>query len=91
MKIWKLSPLDLDFAGWGCRPHHGDLIVRAEDEEKARNIATQKFRAAVPKLPGQETPLNPWNDSTVVECIELDDSNYSTDGSAELLEPADFE
>ncbi len=91
MKIWKLSPLDLNFAGWGCRPYHGDLIVRAEDEEEARNIATQKFGAVVLKEPGQETPLNPWNDPIAVKCIGLDNSNYSTDGPAELLEPEDFE
>ena len=90
MKIWKLSPLDLDFAGWCCSRYQGDTIVRAEDEEEARNIATQNFGILAPKVPGQETPHNPWNDSTVVKCIELDNSNYSTDGPAELLEAAGF-
>ena len=87
MKIWKLSPLDLDFAGWCCSDYKGDITIRAEDEEEARNIATQRYGSATVKVPGQETPTNPWNDSTVVKCIELDNSNYSTDGPAELLEP----
>ena len=91
MKIWKLSPLDLNFAGWCCSIHKGDAIVRAEDEEEARNIATQNFGILAPKVPGQETPHNPWNDSTVVKCIELDNPNYSTDGPAGLLEPEGFD
>jgi len=90
MKIWKLSPLDLDFAGWCCSTYQGDAIVRAEDEEEARNIATQNFGILAEKVPGSETPLNPWNDSTIVKCIELDNSNYSTDGPAKLLEPKGF-
>jgi len=91
MKIWKLSPLDIDFAGWCFSIHKGDAIVRAEDEEEARNIATQHFRIAAKKVPGQETPLNPWNYSTVVKCIELDNSKYSTDDPAGLLEPEGFD
>ena len=91
MKIWKLSPLDLDFAGWCCSIHKDDAIVRAEDEEEARNIATQNFGICAEKVPGQETPSNPWNDSTVVKCIELDNSKYSTDGSPGLLESEDLD
>ena len=50
MKIWKLSPLDLDFAGWCCSCHKGDAIVRAEDEEEARNIANQRFLILAEKV-----------------------------------------
>ena len=63
--------------------------IDATNEEEARNIATHNFGILAPKVPGQETPHNPWNDSTVVKCIELDNSNYSTDGPAELLEATD--
>ena len=87
MKIWKLTPVDLEFAGWCCSIHKGDAIVRAEDEQKARRIATQQFGVIAEKVSScQETPHNPWFDSTVVKCNELDNSKYSTDGPAELLE-----
>ena len=90
MKIWKLSPIDLDFAGWCCSDYQGDAIVRAEDEEEARDIATQHFSILAEKISSsQETPRSPWNDSTVVKCIELSNSNYSTDGLAKLLKPMD--
>ena len=92
MKIWKLSPLGLDFAGWCCSCHKGDAIVRAEDEEEARNIANQRFLILAEKVSScQETPHSPWKDSSVVKCIELDNSKYSTDGPAGLLEPEGFD
>ena len=93
MIIWKLSPLvDFDSVDWCCSSHKGDAIVRAKDEEEARDIAFKHFFSLAEKVSScQETPRSPWNDSTVVKCIELDNSNYSTDGPAELLELADFD
>ena len=91
MKIWRLSPLNPNFAGWCCSRYQGDAIVRAEDEEKARDIAYRHFWSLAEKVsPCQETPRSPWKDSSVVKCIELDNSKYSTDGPAELLEPEGF-
>lgn len=88
MKIWKLSPINLDFAGWCCSTYKDDVIIRAEDEEKARDIATQNFGIFAKKVSStQETPRSPWNDSTVVKCIELSNSKYSIEGPAKLLEP----
>lgn len=88
MRIWKLSPLNYDFAGWCCSCHKGDAIVRAEDEEGARNIANQCFSIFAEKVSScQETPRSPWEDSSVVKCTELDNSKYSTDGPSGLLEP----
>jgi len=92
MKIWKLSPLDLSFHGWRNSDYQRDAIVRAEDEKKAREIATQHFFGFAKKVSSsQETPRSPWDDSTVVKCIELDNSKYSTDGPAGLLEPEGFD
>ncbi len=92
MKIWKLSPIDLDFAGWCYSRHKGDAIVRAEDEKKAREIAAFDFSNFTKKISGsQETPRSPWDNSTVVKCIELENSNYSTDGLPKLLEPTDYD
>ena len=90
MKIWKLSPIDLGFADWCYSSYQNEAIVRAEDEKKAREIATLVFSNYTEKKSGsQETPRSPWDNSKVVKCIKLDNSNYPTDGPAELLEPAD--
>ncbi|MQY62124.1 hypothetical protein GH146_02400 [archaeon] len=91
MKIWKLSPRDLSSPGWRNSDYQGDAIVRAENEKEARNIAASHFRSlSEKKRPCQETPRSPWDDPVAIECIELDNSNYSIDGPAGLLEPAGF-
>ena len=92
MKIWKLSLLDPNFAGWCDSDYKGNAIIRAENEKEARNIAASHFWSlSAKKGPCQETPCSPWDDPAAIECIELDNSNYSTDGPAELVEPVDFE
>ena len=92
MKIWKLSPLDLNFAGWRYSEHKGDAIVRAEDEKEARDLAVRHFSSMAEKVsPCQETPRSPWDNSSVVECIELDNSEYPTDGLAKVLKPESFD
>ncbi len=91
MKIWKLTPINPDFAGWCCSCYKGDAIVRAEDPDKAREIVALRFLELTEKTSScQKTPSSPWYDPAVVECIELDNSKYSKDGEPELLEPKDF-
>lgn len=92
MKIFKLSPHDLGSVHWSSSSYKGLAIVRAEDEEEARDIATKHFLILARKrTPGQETPRSPWNDSKIVKCIEVANSKYSTEGDPVLLEPESFE
>lgn len=92
MKIWKLSPLDLNSPDWCNGNYQDDAIIRAEDEKEARKIAVLRFFSlAIKNGPCQETPLSPWDDSSVVKCIELDNSEYSTDGPAKVLKPESFD
>ena len=91
MKIWRLSPIDPDFAGWCCSNYKGIAIVRAKDAEETRKIANKHFWILAEKISSsQDTPSSPWVNPAVVECTELLNSNYPKDGPAELLEPADF-
>ena len=88
MKIWKLIPVDLDFHGWCGSSYKGEAIVRARNEEEARDIASLNFRIFAQKdSPAQQTPSSPWINHAVVKCEELENSKYSTDGPSELLEP----
>ena len=93
MKIWKLSPLvDFDSVDWCCSSHKGDAIVRAENEKEARELAVNHFLSlAKYNGPCQKTPCSPWGDSSVVRCIELDNSEYSTGGLAKVLKPDSFD
>jgi hypothetical protein len=88
MKLWKLSPIDPNSATWDSSCYKGDAIIRAEDEKEARSEAVHCFfNLVIYNGPSQETPRSPWNDSLVVQCIELENSEHSTDGPAELIEP----
>lgn len=90
MKIFKLYPLvDFDSLGWCNSKYQGDVIVRAEDENKAADLASEAFSSDIVTKNGpcQETPRSPWNDSSAVKCIELYDSEYTTDGLAKVLKP----
>lgn len=85
MKIWKLTPINPDFAG---SSYKGYAIVRAKDANKAREIVALRFLELTEKTSScQKTPSSPWADPAVVECIELGNSKYSKDGEPELLYP----
>ena len=91
MKIWKLFPLDPNSDSWSGSSYKGDAIVRAKDANKAREIVALSFLELTEKTSScQKTPSSPWDDPSVVKCIELDNSKYSKDGEPELLYPADF-
>ncbi len=47
MKIFKLEPKNLDSHHWNTGVYDDIVIVRAEDEMKARRIAAFKFSIAV--------------------------------------------
>ena len=43
MAIWRLTPVDLDDPSWEASSHRGYAIIRAENEDAAREIAQQAF------------------------------------------------
>ncbi len=88
MKIFCLEPKNLNHSDWGKDDCPKKLIVRAEDEEKARNKAALTFPSAVEnKSIPQLSPNNPWLSVDHVDCNESNDTGYSTDGDEEILYP----
>ena len=52
MPIWKLSPINLQAEDWKRSTYEGDAIIRAKDEDEARNVAVCRFdRAALITTP----------------------------------------
>jgi hypothetical protein len=93
MKIFKLEPKNLDYHHWNASVYDGIVIVRAEDEKKARRKATLEFFIAVEVKPKwQPTPISPWLLGDYVDCKEENDSKYPIDGDEEILypDPSDF-
>jgi hypothetical protein len=48
MSIWKLSPVDFQAEEWKRSRHQGDAIIRAQDEEEARDVAASRFEKMGP-------------------------------------------
>lgn len=87
MTIWKLSPIDLNHRDWEASRFPGEIIIRAESEERARQIATKAFCIAATKPPGDKIPKNPWSQSALVSAVEVKDESYPKTGREEILDP----
>ena len=63
-------------------------MVRAPNEDKARDLASSKFHDMSRLIPSGDTPLNPWRQPGLVVCRRLKNSTYDENGPDEILEPA---
>lgn len=85
MQIWKLTVLDNDNSDWELSTYKGDLIVRAEDDHKARMQATHEFAIAAKAKPGQPTKINPWSQKSLVACEPYSGSEFPVEGRPSVL------
>jgi hypothetical protein len=83
MPIWKLNPINLQAEDWKRSTYKGDAIIRAKDEDEARDVAACHFdHAALITTP--KTLLSPWPNPALVRCVQLESNGPST-----VLDPAD--
>lgn len=87
MEIWHLNPVDLEDAAWESSTYKGPVVVRAESEEEARQIATQSFIVATEVRTGARTVLCPWKDPALVSAVARSESPYERDGVMEIPGP----
>jgi len=87
MTIWKLTPTIKESPNWEASTYCGEVIVRASDEEEARQLATAAFVIAVEVKPGRSTIWIPWKDSSIVSCKPLRNSEHSEQGPPAVLSP----
>ena len=87
MAIWRLEPIDLGNHNWRASSHKGDVIIRADGEQRARDLATFVFGQAAKKQGIQETPVVPWDYEQHVSCTELEESHFDADGPDSILDP----
>ncbi len=86
MRIWKLEPVNTSEDHWRASTHVGPVIVRAPNETKARSLADDAF-GIIPQYLGGADPLPPWNYSSIVTCVQLEDSGFDEEGPDEILGP----
>ncbi|MCF8721882.1 hypothetical protein [Nitrospina gracilis] len=90
MKIFRAEPIPefIDEHHWRRSTHKGWVIVRAENEDKARSLVAIEFGFAPERIPGQELPVNPWwshASFTELAQTEIEDAGYTLDGEEEIL------
>jgi hypothetical protein len=86
MKIWRMEPQDLDNIQWQVSKFQGEVIIRAESEESARDALGYCFWKS-----GQSGNANmagpPWNRPNLVIASEYEGVEYSPQGEEEILSP----
>ena len=69
MPLWKLTPIDMENPNWEASTHKGEVIARAETEEKARSLCVSAFRTGATKgHVGAIIPYPPWKYPEHVLC-----------------------
>jgi len=87
MTIWKLNPINLNHHDWEASGYRGEVIIRAESEENARQVAASAFRIAATKPPGEKLQGDPWKQVALVPVVEVMDESYPATGKDEILGP----
>lgn len=88
MSLWKLEPLDLSDPNWEASSHRGLVIVRAPDDEAARDAAQRAFGVKTRFSPGAGVTAPPWKRASLVSAERVHDQRYEEEGPTEILEPS---
>jgi hypothetical protein len=83
-QVWRLIPVDLQATAWRATVYKGPVVVRAESEQQARELARRDFSDAALPLAAADDP--PWTRPEVVRAEPLDDPRYPAAGRPEILE-----
>lgn len=88
MAIWKLEPIDLNSPDWERSTYQGEVIVRAESETKARDIAACAYViAADVKFGARKNNDIPWNQPSLVSATTVQISDFQVIGREEIVGP----
>lgn len=88
MAIWKLTPLDLKDPNWEASSHRAMAIVRAPNEQDARETAQAAFGVKTGFKTGHGITSPPWLRASLVRAEVVHDSCYEPEGPNEVLEPS---
>jgi hypothetical protein len=83
-----LQPLDLSDPNWEASSHRALVIVRAPDEDAAREEAERTFGVKTRFSPGGGVKVPPWTRPSLVAAERIRDERYEEEGATEVLEPS---
>ena len=87
MPLWKLTPTDLTDRNWESSSHVGEVIVRADSENRAREIVAKAYEVEGDSLPKGEPLYSPWKNIHLVTCLRLETSDLPLHGDERILMP----
>lgn len=87
MPIWKLDPVDLSDPSWQASSHHGPTLVRAPDEDAAREAAQEAFGVKTRFPPGEGLKAPPWKRPELVTAELVTEGEPEPEGPTEILAP----
>ena len=91
MPIWKLAPILASSSddAWASTLWHGQVLVRAKNPGKARQIAAETFRKtqAGEDETDQILLASPWLNEGMVACLRVPVSTYTPEDPDQILRP----
>lgn len=88
MPVWRLTPIDLADPDWAASSHRAVTVVRAPDEESARQAAQEAFGVKTRFPPGEGVTFPPWTREELVRAERIEDPRYPEDGATAVLDPS---
>jgi len=86
-KIFRLTPIDPTNENWLCTIHKAEAVVRAWDEQTARNVMKREFGICAPPRASLNTIYCPWGRAEHSHCVEITDGTYPAKGPEGVLFP----
>ena len=87
MPLWELVPVDPSDPNWEASSYRGRVVVRALDEQRARDEAEKAFGVKTRFKPGAGVKAPPWKRPALVKAEIIRDERYEEKGPAEILFP----
>ena len=87
MPLWKLTPTDLTDRNWETSSHTGEVIVRARNEKRAREIVASAYVVEDDILAEGEPLYSPWENIHLVTCVRFETKDFPLHGTESILLP----
>jgi osmotically-inducible protein OsmY len=87
MPVWRLSPVDLNDPNWEASSHRGAIVVRALNEESAREVAQSAFGVKT-RFKHRGPLTSPWKRGELVRAERISGEGFDPKGPSAVLAPS---
>ncbi len=88
MPLWKLEPIDLTDRNWEASTYRDEVIIRAENLQRAELFAARAYGIATKQKFAETVKLVPWVHSGFVRATQVEATDdYAEDGDQAIVYP----